>query len=67
MSYGSSIRKNYAAATDYVAKILGGAKAGELPIQQPAIYELVINAKTAEPFGLPIPPLLLARADEIIE
>ena len=67
MSYGSSIRKNYAAAAEYVAKILGGAKPGDLPIQQPAIYDLVINLKTAKTLGLTVPPTLLAAANEVIE
>jgi ABC-type uncharacterized transport system substrate-binding protein len=67
MSYGSSIRKNYAAAAEYVAKILGGAKPGDLPIQQPAIYDLVINLNTAKALGLTVPPTLLAAANEVIE
>jgi putative ABC transport system substrate-binding protein len=67
MSYGSSIRENYAAAAEYVAKILGGAKPGDLPIQQPAIYDLVINLNTAKALGLTVPPTLLAAANEVIE
>ena len=67
MSYGSSVRKNCAAAADHVAKIPGGAKSADLPIQQPASYELLINAKTAKGLGRAIPPSLLARADEVIE
>jgi putative ABC transport system substrate-binding protein len=67
IGYGSSIRKNYRASADYVAKILSGTKPGDLPIQQPTFYDLAINLKTAKALGLDVPPSLLARADEVIE
>ena len=67
VSYSADHIELYRAAAGYVARILAGEKAGELPVQQPTKFELVINVKTAKALGITIPPLLLARADEMIE
>jgi putative ABC transport system substrate-binding protein len=67
LSYGANLVANWRRAAVYVHRILGGERAGDLPVEQPTLLELVINATAAKRFGITLPPSLLARADEIIE
>ena len=67
VAYGPRITKVFRRLADQLVSVLRGAKPADLPVEQPTEFELVVNLKTAQGSASPIPPLILGRADEVIE
>ncbi|MFI5033477.1 MAG: ABC transporter substrate-binding protein [Reyranellales bacterium] len=67
LTYGTSFPAIFARVADFVDRIAKGARPGDLPVEQPTKFELVVNARTARAIGVTLPPVLLARADEVID
>jgi putative ABC transport system substrate-binding protein len=67
LSYGNDVTDTFRRAATYVDRILRGEKPGDLPVQFPTKFEMVVNRKTAKALGLAIPPSILLRVDELIE
>ena len=66
MSYGPDLADHYKRATEYIEKVLKGAKPADLPVEQPKKFEFIVNLKAAKQIGLTIPPNVLVRADKVI-
>ena len=67
LTYGPRLIESYRRLASYVDRVLKGARPADLPIEQPTVFELIINLRAAEKLGLRVPPTLLVRADEVIE
>ncbi len=67
MSYGTNFPDLFRRAAEHVDKVLRGAKPADIPVEQPVKFDFAINLKTAKALGLEVPPMLLARANEVIE